>query len=64
MLTIVAGTLLLAVGLVMLVAPGPGILVVVVGGALVAEESLCMARFLDWAEAGIRRAISALRKKV
>jgi hypothetical protein len=62
MLTIVAGTLLLAVGLVMLVAPGPGILVVVLGGALLAEESQLIARFLDWAEVGIRRLISALRK--
>jgi len=48
----------------MLVAPGPGILVLIAGGALVAEESLPVARFLDWAEVGIRRAISALRKKV
>jgi hypothetical protein len=64
MLTILGGTLLFALGLVMLVAPGPGILVVVVGGALIAEESLLMARALDWSEVKIRRAISALRKNV
>ena len=64
MLTILAGTLLFALGLVMLVAPGPGILVVMVGGALLAEESLFMARALDWSEVKIRRAISALRKNV
>ena len=63
-LTILAGTLVLALGLVMLVAPGPGILVVILGGAMVAQESLPMARFLDRTELRIRRAISALRKSV
>jgi hypothetical protein len=48
----------------MLIAPGPGILVLVVGCALVAGESRPMARFLDAAEVRIRRTISALRKNV
>ena len=48
----------------MLVAPGPGILVLVLGAAMVAQESLPVARFLDAAEVRIRRAISALRKNV
>jgi hypothetical protein len=48
----------------MLVAPGPGILVLLVGCALVAEESQLMAGFLDRAEVRIRRAISTLRKNV
>jgi hypothetical protein len=64
MLTIVGGTLLVGVGVVMLVAPGPGILVIGVGGALLAEESLTAARILDWLELRIRRVISALRKNV
>jgi hypothetical protein len=55
---------LIAAGLFMLVAPGPGIVVLIVGCALVAEESQYMARFLDCAEVGIRRAISTLRKTV
>ena len=63
-LSIIAGAVLIAAGLFMLVAPGPGILVLVVGCALVAEESNTMARFLDWGEVRIRRAISALRKSV
>jgi hypothetical protein len=63
-LTILGGATLIAAGLVMLVAPGPGILVLVGGCAVVAEESLPMARFLDWAEVRIRRTISTLRKKV
>ena len=61
---ILAGALLIAVGLFMLVAPGPGILVLVLGCALVGGESLPMARFLDRAESRIRRAISTLRKNV
>jgi hypothetical protein len=61
---IFGGAVLIAVGLFMLVAPGPGILVLVLGAALVAGESLLMARFLDGAEVRIRRAISTLRKNV
>jgi hypothetical protein len=63
-LSILLGALLIAAGLFMLVAPGPGILVLLAGLALIAEESLLTARFLDTAEVGIRRLISALRKKV
>ena len=63
-MTIFGGALLIAVGLFMLVAPGPGILVLLVGCAMVAGESQPMARFLDATEVRIRRAISALRKNV
>jgi hypothetical protein len=63
-LSIFGGALLIAAGLFMLVAPGPGILVLVAGCALVAGESQLMARFLDAAEVRIRRVISALRKNV
>jgi len=49
-LLLTAGGLLLAVGLVLLAIPGPGIPFVVLGGALVARESLRAARALDWAE--------------
>ena len=63
-LTICVGAVLVAAGLFMLVAPGPGILVFLLGGALVAGESQPAARFLDALEVRIRRLISALRKKV
>ena len=63
-LSILAGAVLIAAGLFMLVAPGPGIVVLAFGGALVAEESLPVARFMDWAEVRIRRLISTLRKNV
>ena len=62
--SILAGARLIAVGLFMLLAPGPGILVLILGAALVAGESQPMARFLDRAEVRIRRAISTLRKNV
>jgi hypothetical protein len=54
----------LLAGAIMLVAPGPGVLVFALGAALVAEESLWMAKLLDRAELRIRSLISALRKNV
>lgn len=63
-LAIFGGFAVLAAGLLMLVAPGPGVIVLALGAALVAEESLLMARLLDRAETRIRSLISALRKKV
>jgi len=41
------GLILLALGLVMLVLPGPGLLVATIGAALIAGESLFVARLLD-----------------
>ena len=49
-LTLGLGGLVVAVGLVLMPAPGPGILVVAAGAALMAGESLWMARGLDRAE--------------
>jgi hypothetical protein len=63
-LAILGGMAVLIAGAVMLVAPGPGILVFALGGVLVAEESLWMARWLDRSELRIRSLISALRKNV
>ena len=50
------GSLLMALGVVMLVAPGPGLLVLVLGASFVAQESLAAARALDSAEILLRRA--------
>jgi len=61
---IFGGLAVLLAGAVMLVAPGPGILVFAMGAALLAEESLWMARLLDSSELRIRNLISTLRKKV
>ena len=45
MLTI--GVMLTVVGILMLVLPGPGLLVMVIGLGILAEESLILARWLD-----------------
>lgn len=49
-LTIALGTTLVAAGLVALVAPGPGILLIALGGGLLGGESEVVARTLDTAE--------------
>lgn len=51
-----AGVMLLSAGLVMLVAPGPGILVSVFGATLLAQQSLFLARLLDRSELRLRSA--------
>ena len=56
-LTITAGVLIALFGLVMLPAPGPGIIVVLVGASLIAEESRLAARALDCFEVRARRAM-------
>ena len=57
------GSLLMARGVIMLVAPGPGILVLLLGASFVAQESLLAARFLDKAEVVARGAAAwSLRK--
>ncbi|MBK7543640.1 MAG: hypothetical protein IPP10_18085 [Candidatus Competibacteraceae bacterium] len=54
-LAIGAGILIMGLGVVMLVAPGPGIVVLIIGAMLVAQESLAAARFMDWADLRLRR---------
>ena len=48
--TIGAGLALIAVGLILLVLPGPGLLVGAFGAALLAGKSLTVARALDWVD--------------
>jgi hypothetical protein len=54
-LTWVAAAVLIVTGIVLLVVPGPGSVLIVLGAALLAEESLRVARALDWTEIRIRR---------
>ena len=61
-LVLVVGLALVAVGLVMLVTPGPGIALVLAGLALLSTEFSWAKRLLDWfrrrfaaARAGVRR---------
>ena len=46
-LAIGGGLLLMALGIVMLVTPGPGLIVAAIGAALIAGESMFAARILD-----------------
>jgi len=55
---LVVGILLVLVGIVLLVIPGPGSLFIVIGGAFLAEESRTVARFLDRTELAGRRVIA------
>lgn len=43
------------VGLFLTVLPGPAILFFFIAGGLMASESLCVARLLDWGEVRLRR---------
>jgi uncharacterized protein (TIGR02611 family) len=55
------GTVIMAVGVVALPAPGPGFLVIGLGAALVARESRAAARLLDWIELRLRDAWAWLK---
>lgn len=46
-LAIGGGLVLIALGIIMLVTPGPGLIVAAIGAALIAGESLVAARILD-----------------
>ena len=54
LLMIGAGIVLLLAGVLMLVAPGPGLLAIAVGIGLIAQEIPSVARALDWLELRIR----------
>jgi hypothetical protein len=56
------GVLLSLVGLFFMAVPGPGIPILAVGLALVAQESAVMARLLDRAELRLRRWWKRLRR--
>jgi hypothetical protein len=52
------GGLLLAAGVIFCLIPGPGLPLVVIGCALLAQRSMAMARCLDWVEIKVRKLIS------
>jgi hypothetical protein len=56
------GVLLSLVGLFFMAVPGPGIPILAVGLALIAQESAVMARLLDRAELRLRRWWKRLRR--
>ncbi len=61
--SLLLGTLLGVLGLVMLILPGPGILCLAMAGALFASESLPIARGLDWIELRGRAVWRRFRRK-
>ncbi|TMB42228.1 MAG: hypothetical protein E6J58_02075 [Deltaproteobacteria bacterium] len=60
---IVAGTVLLLVGIALLVLPGPGIPLVLAGLALLATQFSWARRTLDWTRARAQTAASTVRTK-
>jgi uncharacterized protein (TIGR02611 family) len=50
-----SGALIFATGIFLLAMPGPGTVLLVIGGGLIAEESRLAARALDWAEVRLRK---------
>jgi hypothetical protein len=54
-LAVGGGVLVMGTGLFFLLAPGPGLLIFLVGATLVAEESRTVARLLDGADRRLRR---------
>ena len=60
--SVAAGAGLILVGVVALFVPGPGILFIAAGGAVLARESLAVARTLDWVEVRGRRLWRRVRR--
>lgn len=56
------GIALMLAGMFFMPAPGPGLLILFVGAALVAQESLLVARALDASEVGIRKLLLLTRR--
>ena len=57
MLSVGVGLLIVAIGIVGLPAPGPGFLIIALGGAFLARESHAVARAMDWLEVRLRRVL-------
>jgi uncharacterized protein (TIGR02611 family) len=55
------GVFVMAAGVFFLPAPGPGMVIIAIGAAMVAQESLAMARFMDRMEVRGRRWFIQLR---
>jgi hypothetical protein len=53
-LTPLAGLILVAAGIVFCLIPGPGLPLIVIGAALLAERSRTLSRLLDWLEIKLR----------
>jgi hypothetical protein len=54
----IAGVILALAGVVLCFIPGPGLPLIIIGAALLAERSLFIARVLDWIEVKLRKAMA------
>jgi uncharacterized protein (TIGR02611 family) len=61
LISITLGLIVVSIGVVMLVTPGPGWIMIFVGASLLAGESLTMARLLDRMEIKVRRLCHKVR---
>ena len=61
-LLMAAGFVLIVLGIAMIVLPGPGLLAIVIGAGMLAEESLVAARVLDRIDLAISRRIARWRR--
>jgi hypothetical protein len=57
-LFIVGGLLLMVAGFLFLFIPGPGLVFILIGGFLIAQQSLVAARVLDWTEIRLRKLLT------
>jgi uncharacterized protein (TIGR02611 family) len=60
---IVAGTVLLVVGIALLVLPGPGIPLIIAGLALLGTQFPWARRALEWLRARVKSGMAALRAR-
>jgi uncharacterized membrane protein YbaN (DUF454 family) len=60
---LIAGLLALAVGVVLVVIPGPAIPFFFLGGAFLAKESRGIARLMDWSEIRIREVVAWVKPR-
>ncbi|MBA8888928.1 hypothetical protein FHW12_003164 [Dokdonella fugitiva] len=60
---IVAALVLIVLGLAMIVLPGPGLLVMLAGAVLLAEESVLVARFMDRLDLVAMRVVAGWRAR-
>jgi uncharacterized protein (TIGR02611 family) len=56
--TLVIGGVIFAAGIFFLPAPGPGTIILAIGAGILSQESLWMAKALDWAEVRARKVAS------
>jgi uncharacterized protein (TIGR02611 family) len=60
---IVAALICVAIGIVLVVMPGPAFVFFILAGGLLATESQTVARFMDWSEVSIRKVVAWAKRR-